>query len=201
MRRTLLALGGVVLLTVSACSSRSHDAAPPTTSTPRSTTSAPGPYSIPTVITVAYVNSVFVVLNHVYSNAERELASTRQVNAEVRADLRAIFNDPAYDQQVQAAEASLKQGVINNVRPDGGDAETVVDRLITGTSACIFVETTSDPSALFVEPVLEPASEYFELLLKQPGADPLGLNSTPWAYGADEVFLKPTSVASKCEPA
>ncbi len=198
MRRTFLALGGVVLLTASACSTPSHAAAPPTTSLPPSTTTAPDPYSIPPVITVAYVNSVLVVLNHVYSDAERELASAHQVNAEVRADLRAVFNDPVYGQQVQAAEASLEQGVISNVRTDGGDAKTVVNRLITGTSACIFVETTSDPSALFVRPVLEPASEYFELVLKQPGADPRDLNSTPWAYGADEVFLEPTSVSSKC---
>jgi hypothetical protein len=119
----------------------------------------------------------------------------------VRSDLRAIFNDPAYAQQIQDLVESLRQGVISQVRPNGGDLTITVTRLITGTPTCIFVETTSDTSALFVHPTAAPASEYFELQPKQPRADPLHLNPTPWAFSSDEVFLTPTSAPSTCASA
>ncbi len=211
MRRKVLMLGGVVLLAIAACSGPSHHSttptsvpAPPTsapsTSAP-STVSATDPYSVPRVITVAYVNSVLAALAHDNSDAARAFSDSRSINAVVTTDLRAIFNDPAYAQQIQDLVQSLRQGIISEVRPNGGDLKITVTRLITGTSSCIFVETTSDTSALFVHPSPPPASEYFELQPKQAGADPKHLNPTPWSFAYDEVFFTPTSAPSRCASA
>jgi hypothetical protein len=196
MKLIYLVVGGLLIAMISACSSPSHAADPPPAPAP--STVPANPYAVPQVITVAYVNSVLKALNHVYGNAERQLAATHEVNPDVADDLRSIFNDPAYEGQIQASELSLQRGIIANVRPNGGDAATVVDRLVTATPTCIFIQTSTDPSALFLHPVAEPASEYFELAPKQPDADPQKLNPTPWAYADDEVFLTRTMMTSKC---
>jgi hypothetical protein len=202
MRRRLLALGGAVVLAVAACSSGSHQAIPPTTS-PLPTTSVvpiaggPNPEVIPPVITVAYVNAVLTALNHVYGNATRDLRSTHTVTPTVKLYLRSIFNDPLYNQQVNAASLSL-QGVINNVRANPGDLKTTVSRLITASENCIFVQTKTDFSQAFIHPTPQPASEYYELAPKQSGDDPGNLNPTPWAFAANLAYLTPTSVASTC---
>ena len=71
-----------ILLTLAACSGKSHDSAPttppPTTAATTQasppTTAGPNPDVIPPVITAAYVNAVFAVLNHVYGDATRTIA-------------------------------------------------------------------------------------------------------------------------------
>jgi hypothetical protein len=203
MRRKIFLLGGVMLVVLAACSGPSHHSTSPTsspappTSAP-STVSATDPYAVPRVITVAYVNSVLAALAHVASNSAREFSSTHQVNSVVKANLRAIFNDPTYAQQIQDLNQNLKEGYLNPVRPGGGDIRITVKRLITASATCIFAETISDTSPLFLHPAVLPASEYFGLRPKQPGADPDHLNPTPWAFADDEAFLHPTSAPTKC---
>src|SRR5689334_16440037 len=99
--RRLIAVG-VLVAVLAACSSGRHRATGPTTTT------APDPAVVPAVITPAYVDAVFVVLNHVYSDAARRLRVAHSVTPEVRADLRAVFNDPVYATQLQAAEQALR---------------------------------------------------------------------------------------------
>jgi hypothetical protein len=200
MRRRLLALGGAAVLVAAACSSGTHRASPPSTTAPASATAAPNPDVIPPVITVAYVNAVFAVLNHIYGNATRVLRATHAVTPEVKADLRAIFNDPLYAEQVQAANLSLRQGVINNVRLHPGDLRTVVTRLIRASSSCIFAETKTDFSAAFVHATPQPAAEYFALSAKKSDSQLNNINPTPWAFAANEAYLSPTTVADPCAP-
>jgi hypothetical protein len=205
MRRRLLVLGGAVVLAVAACSSGSHRASPPTTVPVTSTSvvpvaGGPNPDVVPPVITVAYVNAVLSALDHVYGDATRDLRSAHMVTPAVKTNLRSIFNDPLYDEQVHAASLSL-EGVINNVRADPGDLKTTVSRLITASRDCIFVETKTDFSEAFIHPTPQPASEYYELAPKQPGGDPGNLNPTPWAFAANLAYLTPTSAASTCPSA
>lgn len=188
--RRVVALLVVLLAAMSGCSSSGHRAAPPTT--------LPDPDVVPAVITPAYVDAVFVVLNHVASNASRTLAQARAVTTIVKTDLRAVFNDPVYGRQLQLAEEALTQGVIRNVNTAGGDPITVVVRLISATSSCIFAETRTNFSPIEVHSTPTPASEYYELRLKQSGMDPLGLNPTPWAVSGEQVFEVPTTVKSSC---
>ena len=173
---------------------------PPTTAaTTRASppTTAPNPDVIPPVITAAYVNAVFAVLNHIYGNATRSLRSAHTVTPEVKEDLRAIFNDPLYGEQIQAATLSLN-GAVNNVRSNAGDGTTVVTKLITATPSCVFVETETDLSSVLVDPTPSAASEYYKLSLKQSSADPHDLNPTPWSFAFNVAYRTPTTVQNQC---
>jgi hypothetical protein len=199
----------LLVLFLAACSGRSHDAAP-TTSAPIAppttartvqaappTSAAPNPDVIPPVITAAYVNAVFAVLNHIYGNATRSLRASHAVTPQVKQDLRAIFNDPLYAQQIQAAKVSLN-GAINNVRPDAGDGTTVVTEMIAATPSCVFVETKTNLSAVLVHPTPTAASEYYKLALKDSSTDPQDLNPTPWALAFNVAYLTPTTETNQC---
>ena len=180
MRGKVCVAVAVVLLALSACSGKGHDAAP-TTTAPLPTTAAttgasptttvPNPDVVPSVITPAYVNAVFAVLNHVYGDATRNLRASHAVTTEVKTDLRAIFNDPLYSEQVQAATVSLS-GAISNVRPDAGDGVTIVKKLIAATPNCVFVQTETNLSSVLIHPTPSAAAEYYELVRKQRSADP-----------------------------
>jgi hypothetical protein len=51
--------------------------------------------------------------------------------------------------------------------PTTSTLPSIVKRLVTATPTCIFTETISDTSSLFLRPSVPPASEYFELRPKQ----------------------------------
>jgi hypothetical protein len=202
MRRRLLVLGGAVVLAVAACSSGSHRASPPTTVPLPSTTAAsvaggPNPDVIPPVITPAYVNAVFAVLNHLNGNAARLMVDNDQLTSNVRSTLRAIYNDPLFEVEVRVFEQSVSTQ-FSNVRRPPGDRMTIVMHLLTASPKCIFVSTHSDLSAVQDTPTRAAASEYWELQPKQPGADPTRLNPTPWALSFNQAFITPTNISTKC---
>src|SRR5581483_4828845 len=93
MRRRFLALA-MVMLAAGACSGSGHHSAGPTTT--GQTVAAPNPDVIPPVITPAYVNAVFVVLNHINGNAVRSLVAAGKVTDQVTDDLRAIYSPNLY---------------------------------------------------------------------------------------------------------
>lgn len=193
MRRRILALGAVLACLVAGCSS-SHRAAATTTT---STVPGPNPDVVPAVITPAYVNAVLADLNHVYGNATRALVATKAVTPAVREDLRAIFNDPLFAQQLSEATQSLS-GPIQNVRSDPGDGTITVRRLIRSSGTCIFVETETNLSTVLVRPSPSPVAEYYELDLKQKGIDPNHLNPTPWAFGYNVDFFTNAPAPQRC---
>jgi hypothetical protein len=168
-------------------------ASSPTTTSPPPPTS---PATVPSTITPAYVNSVFVVLNHVYGNALRLDLQTVDVPPQSVADLRSIYNDPLFNQEVTIASQALTEN-LSNVRMPPGDQVTRVDRLISASASCIFVEATTNVSrVVFKAP--KPSYEYDELTRRQAGADPQGLNSTPWAISFNAVFANPTAEPDPC---
>jgi hypothetical protein len=195
MRRRHLVVLALAVLVLAGCSSGHHAAAQPTTTT------APGPNPdvVPAVITPAYVDAVFKVLNHVYGNATRSLVASKQVTQTVQVDLRSIFNDPLYAQQLAQAQQSLTQAIAN-VRPEAGDAVTTVQRLVGATNTCIFAETVTSLAAVLVTPTPRPASEFYELALKQPNDDPNHINPTPWAISFNADYLSPTQLGNRCAP-
>ncbi|MBO0747978.1 MAG: hypothetical protein J2O47_06500, partial [Acidimicrobiaceae bacterium] len=109
----------------------------PTTVAP--TTTAPDPEVVPAVITPAYVNAVFAVLNHIWDNSLRAELTAANVTPQAIADLRAIFNDPLFDQELKIATQELPSGILN-VRHPPGDQVTTVIRLLSSSSTCIFVK-------------------------------------------------------------
>ena len=176
----------------SACSGGSGHASPTT-----SAALGPNPDVVPLVITADYVNAVFKVLNHVNGNAVRTLLSTGQVTPGVQTDLRAIFNDPLYQEEVRIAGQSI-QGNLSNVQRPPGDIQTTVVELVDSSPSCIFVQTKSTYSAVLVHPTPPAASEYWVLRPKQPGTDPSGLNPTPWSLSFNANYTTPTTIPDQC---
>jgi len=156
----------------------------PTTVAP--TTTAPDPDVVPAVITPAYVDAVFAVLNHIWDNSLRTELTAANVTPEAAADLRAIFNDPLFDQELKIATQELPNGV-SNLRDPPGDQLTKVIDLISSSTSCIFVKTKTNVAAV-VEKIPPQGYDYFELTRKTPANDPSHLNPTPWALSYDLFF-------------
>jgi hypothetical protein len=196
MRRRLLALSMAVMVAGAGCSSGGHHTVAPTT-TANSISASPNPDVIPPVITAAYVNAVFVVLNHVQGNATRSLVATTSVNAAVMSDLRSIYNDPLYSREVEIAQQTLAGGLTDFLKPPG-DIITTVDTLEFTSPTCIFVSTKSNFRSVVAHPSAPAASEYWRLSLKQPGSDVHHLNPTPWALSFNATYITATSIPNQC---
>lgn len=203
MRRRIWALGVVVLLVlVGACSSGAHRSDPTTTSStaaPATSTApvTPNPYVVPPVITPAYVDAVFKVLNHINGNAVRLLVASGAVTPQALSYLRSIYGDPLYSKEVTLATSSLK-GDLANVRKPPGDVVTTVQRLIHASSSCIFVEISENYNAVLYRPGTPPSSGYWGLKEKSSQDDPHGLNPTPWVLFFNAVYMSPTVIPDQC---
>ena len=192
MRRRILALGTALLLSVvPACSGGGKKSTRPP--------AAPGPNPdvVPAVITPAYVDAVFKVLNHINGDAVRSVVASRRISPGVTRELQAIYQDPLFSVEVKVFQQGLESG-LSNVKATPGDRVTTVNRLISWTGGCIFVATSSDLSAVEVKPGPPAASEYWQLSLKTDAQDPNHLNPTPWALSDNEDFAVPTTVTSPC---
>lgn len=194
MRRRFLALAAATSILAAGCSGSTHRASPSTTG---SSPSTPNPDVVPAVITPAYVNAVFVVLNRIAGDAARAEIAADAVTPGVIQDLQSIFSPPLYSIELKAYQAGLKQD-ISNRRDPIGNAITRVQKLIGTTSSCIFVETVTDLSSVEKAPTAALVSEYWELQRKSYSQDPLYLNSTPWAASFDQAYLSPTTLKSPC---
>ena len=181
----------VMLSTLAACSGGGNKAAKPPP------TPGPNPDVIPAVITPAYVNAVFRVLNHINGNAVRTLLGSGRITPQVTTYLRAIYSDPLFTEEVKIAGETLHND-LSNVRRPPGDIDTTVLRLLSSSPSCIFVETRSTYQAVLVKPGPPSASEYFRLSDKQPSDDPTNANPTPWTLSFNANFQTPTSVPDQC---
>lgn len=194
MRRRYLAIGAVLVSVFAGCSSGHHAAAPPTTTT---AAASPNPDVVPAVITPAYVDAVFRVLNHINGNAVRALVGAGKMTPTVTSELKAVYGPPLYDVEAEVFQAGLSQDTSNLRRPPG-DRVTRVLALITATPSCIFVRTATDLSAVEIHPTGTAASEYWEFQPKKPGDDPTGINPTPWLLTYNADYQTATSVPSTC---
>jgi hypothetical protein len=205
MRRRQLIFSAVLVLLLAACSSGHRAAAPPTAAatTPATTADAPpgpNPDVIPPVITPAYVDAVFNVLEHIDGNASRQLIAARAITPGALADIRSIYNDSLYAQEVEIAHQNL-QGDLSNVRRPPGDVRVTVRSLLSGSARCIFVEVSSDYSEVVTSPPPPQASEYWGLQPKQKDSDPGHINPTPWAFFFNRTFSTPTQIPNQCTSA
>ena len=195
MRRRIWALGMAVMLsTLAACSGGGHKAAQPPP------TPGPNPDVIPAVITPAYVNAVFRVLNHVYGNAVRAWLTSGHETSAARADLRAVFGDPLFDQELSITTQGMS-GDLSNVRKPPGDRITTVRSLIDESRSCVFVETFTDYSHVLVHDTPTTGSEYWRLSLKTSTDDPSSRNPTPWALTFNATYTTSTPIPDQCSAA
>lgn len=195
-------------LSLAGCSTPTRPVASPTTSpavtspastNPTTTTSpdAVNPDVIPPVITVPYVDAVFKVLEHIDGNVSRNLLLTGRVTQQDLTDLRAIYSDPLYAQEVKIAQQSIG-GDLSNVRRPPGDVVIKVLKLISATPSCIFVSTQSDYSSVLIKPGQQAASEYWMLTPKLQVDDPGGINPTHWSLSFNADFITSTEIPNQC---
>jgi hypothetical protein len=191
MKLIYLALGGLLMLLLPACSSPSHAADPPPASTSPSTTVPAGSYAIPRVITVAYVNSVLKALNHVYGNAERIEKQDDAVTGSVVADLRSIYSEPQLDTELQIFHQALA-GPLSQVKEDPGDRVFVVTDLKSYNSACVAAIVQASYAEV---DQLSSSSKVVSVLLEsnETQAERDSLNPTPWAIAYEEQRPSPKS--------
>lgn len=192
MRHKILVLGAVVSLVVaSACSSNSRDVHP------IGTAPGPNPDVIPAIITPAYVDAVFKVLNHINGNAVRAYVLGGVLTPQAKADLRAIYGEPLYEKELQLTSESLN-GSLKNVRRPPGDRLTTVTQLIDSSSQCIFVATKTSYAQILMNPSKPAASEYWRLSPKDPSSDPANLNPTDWSISFNASYTTPTTIPDQC---
>ncbi|HSH61493.1 MAG TPA: hypothetical protein VK988_17985 [Acidimicrobiales bacterium] len=165
---------------------------PAATIPPSSTsTSAPSdPYAVPAVIDEAYVNRVLAALDQVEGDVVRSLVANRVPQVDDTARLRAIYNDPQYQLEVDGLLRQAQRGVMAFKTPPG-NRKTTVSRVITARPDCILVETSTDYSDVVLAPAPAGANEgVFLVTLRptQPSADPHSLNVTPYSVSNSEVL-------------
>lgn len=161
--------------------------APPTTTT---TIIQPAdPYAIPEVIDEAYVNRLLAALDQIDGDILRRVVASEGIDAEVPKMLRAIYNDPQYDEELEGIRRVLGRGLEAFRRPPG-NRKTTVERLVEARSDCVFFEARTDSSEVLKVVAPEPQGELELLTLrpKQKGADPSGVNPTPWSVANAEVI-------------
>jgi hypothetical protein len=148
------------------------------------------------VITIPYVDAVFKVLEHIDGNVSRNLLLTGRVTQQDLADLRAIYSDPLYAQEVKIAHQSIG-GDLSNVRRPTGDVLVKVLKIIHASNDCVFVSVFSSYAAVLVKPGQAPVSSFFGLR-KNSSQNSTSINPTPWIIFFNEVFMRPAVVPDQC---
>jgi hypothetical protein len=140
------------------------------------------------VIDDAYVNRVLAALEHVAGDVVRKVVATREFAMEDLIPVRAIYNDPEFEIQSKGF-AGLVTFEETSVKKPPGDNVVVVEEVLAVREGCIHARVRRDASQTLVEPPA-PVTEFVELRPKQPGADPNGLNPTPWAIEHQEPAME-----------
>ncbi|MGI8684837.1 MAG: hypothetical protein ACR2MO_07080 [Acidimicrobiales bacterium] len=190
MRRASLV--AVLAVLVGACSpggNKGPETTVPTAPTTVATTAPVDPFAVPTVIDAAYVDRVLAALNKVEGDLVRDLVETNALTVEASTRLRAIYNDPKYQQEFDSLVKLFGAGTTEFKRPPGDRSTTVIE-LVSTSPACILAKTASDYSAVVTVPPAPEADKVDIVTLRatQPGADPKNLNPTPWSVSNDETI-------------
>ncbi len=192
-RHLLPALALIVIAGLAAgCSSGdAHSDAGPqatvATAPSTTTTTAPAdPYAVPddaSKIDADYVNRVLAALNHIYGDIARAQLTNGAVKPESLLSLRAIYNDPEYQEQAEVLLKSVPPPR-DRLRDPLGDRQMTVLDLLTVRSDCIAAKVLYD----FSEVLLDPGSKdpwWIALSPKPRENDPGNVNPTPWALRSD----------------
>lgn len=195
MAPLVLAAATVLALTGGACSSGGAGRPDPTRPAPLAptsttdTTEPADPYAIPEVIDEAYVNRVLAALDQIDGDSLRDVVSKGAVSFESFERIRAIYNDPEYDQQSDGLRDLVKED-LGRFKSPPGNRKTVVFRLPHVSPTCIVTNVRADFSEVVVSPPTTAPDEFQLLILErtQPGADPKRFNPTSWSIVHDEVL-------------
>jgi len=142
------------------------------------------PYTVPSVITKAYVQKVLNALDQVDAGAARLIVASGTLSPNAAAQIRAVTTAPEYTRQTSIILAQLRQGISVYKAPPGAVKDTVT-QLVSTSPNCIFAASIRDYSALLMTP---PPSRVNYFVLRPQIASPTmsGLNPTPWAVDSLE---------------
>lgn len=214
MKRALL-LPFVALLGVAGCGSGHASSAPPPPATgtlppqtaPPATTAAPAPSvatttttvdvsRVPPRITVAYVDAVLRVLDHIEGNGVRAAVTAHNLTPKTMRDFRSVFAPTLRSSQY----LSLLQAIHDDYagfRQPPGDVVIVARRVIAASPTCVFARVHTDYAAESRLKTARVVAEYLELR-KRPTATPRGLNPTRWLIAFDRVTVTRTPIPDQC---
>ncbi|MGI8685055.1 MAG: hypothetical protein ACR2MO_08225 [Acidimicrobiales bacterium] len=163
-----------------------------TTAAPVTATTTPpaDPFAAPAVVDEAYVNRVLAALDKVDGDALRSVVATRTVDRSAIERTRAIYNDPEFDVELASLHRVLTPDRLAAFRSPPGDRRTEVRRISSSRPGCLVVEVTLDFSAVALSPPAFSPNERQVIVLvpTQAGANPKGLNPTPWSIRYDNVI-------------
>ena len=186
MRRAAATL--LIALAVSSCTESGGSAADPTvpTSAPTSSaTSAPDVSVIPETIDEPYLNAVLAALDEVDGQATRIIKESKRLTPEAADLLNAIYSDDQTDRQADVwLESLATDPQLRRIVPDPGSRRTIIERLITASSSCVWAAVRRDYSKVAVDATPGPV-EYLALRPLDRTNDPQGRNRTAWMITAD----------------
>ena len=194
MRRKVWALGGALLLAVAGCGGHAGAGAG---GSGAGGSGGRGVDPVPAVITVNYVNRVLAQLNVIYSDALRISLTTKQITPQVKTDLRAIYANPLYQEELAGFKLQLEH-YPTDLRKHIGNRITTVVRLISASPTCIFIATRENFSEVLDGPGVRLASEYYSLVKKSAAEDLHHLNPTPWQFGYNLASYVPRQAPNPC---
>jgi len=176
-------------------------------SSPRATTSATvpatvastnptDPYAVPATIDAAYLNRVFAALDHVEGDASRIIVAKRALVPDAAERLSAIYGSDQFTLQTNAWLDLVDRGLAG-FRDPVGDRRTTATRILSLSTACIFVATSRDYSAVDASPP-PPKVEFVSLRPADVAKDPSDLNPTPWIISWQGFNRDGTEPPNKC---
>jgi hypothetical protein len=177
---TIVSLVGLVVLAAPGCRGDGGRGADDTLPPPPSTTSTTAlSYDVPAVIDEAYVTRVMQALDHVYGDAVRLLATTRQVNEDFLRYLVAIHNPRIYGLVQDLWVKTQAQG-FDGLAAAPADPRTRIDKLLRADRDCVLVEGDRDFTPLHRRDDPTNHSPFVALTPLRGERNPGNLNPTPW---------------------
>jgi hypothetical protein len=178
-------VSGVVLtvLLAGACADKSEPLGP--TATLAQPTTTTDPYAIPPVIDEAYVNRVLAGLDAIVGDAVRHVMRTRLLDEEVFYLLRAVSsNDDTFRLKMDGLQEDLFAGM-SGYRAEPGNKTTIVVRLLSASSTCLFAEVQKDFSAVNATGESHLSTEWVALVPIDLARDTAKHNATRWMFAYD----------------
>ena len=184
------ALAAVVIASLVVAGCRASEGSPPeatvrTAPSTSSTTASIDVSVIPSVIDEPYLNAVLAALDEVDGEATRLIYAQKKLTPEAVDLLNAIYSDDQTDRQAAIwLDEIVGDPELTGIRPDTGQRRTTVERLISASPACVFIEVRRDYSRVAVDGTPGPL-EYLALRPLDSSNDPEGRNRTAWMITAD----------------
>ena len=202
MRGAIALVVGISVL--AGCSNGDGTAADPTVPTAAVTTAEPATTvpdvsSIPATIDEPYLNAVLAALDEVDGQATRLIYATKKFTPEAADLLNAIYSDEETDRHANAWIAGLSRDPqLSSIKPNPGNRQTTVSRLITVTSTCVWMAVDRDHTADSVV-AAAPRVEYVALRPLDRSNDPERRNPTAWMIAADGFNADGSEPGNQCE--